>query len=63
MDENLKQRLRAEYMRGDIDWLQVVHSLGQMGVAVDDAGEIADRWQRAKTRAFWLSTGRGGDGV
>lgn len=57
MDENKRQNLRAEYMRGEIDWLQVTHSLTQMGVAVDEAGEIADRWQRAKLREWNKSDG------
>lgn len=50
MSESEYQRLRADYMRGDIDSSQARHTLEQNGYDEDEAQEIAHRWNRAKHR-------------
>lgn len=44
------QLLRAEYMRGDVDWSHVKNKLMMHGYDEQEAADQAARWQRAKHR-------------
>lgn len=51
MDDTLRQHLRAEYLRGDVDYLHVVHVLRDH-MSEADAEAMATRWQMLKRRQF-----------
>lgn len=51
MDDNIRQHLRAEYMRGDIDHLHVINTLEQH-MTTQQAQEMALRWLTAKRREW-----------
>jgi hypothetical protein len=51
VDDNIRQHLRAEYLRGDVDYLHVIHVLRDH-MTEADAAAMADRWQMLKRRQF-----------
>lgn len=52
MDDNIRQRLRADFMRGDVDSLHVLHVLKENGKSREDAEAMLERWKVLKHRQW-----------